>query len=290
MPLSFVELVGRDGLLLAGDLLADALERGVRLGAHEPRAEPHVRLGVAAGRLHDEAERAPVDLAGPEPSERGHVLARAVALVLREPVPGVPGVELDQEPVPRHLRDDRGRGDRRGALVAPGDGGPGDVEVGQGVAVHDHVVGADRESGHGIAHRAEGRPQDVHFVDDLLRRAADPDRDGLVHDAREELLPLRGCELLRIVETGKFEIFSGEDDGRGDDRPGQRSSAGLVHARDVTRALLPQRGLVQPERGETRSLSRRPWSPPRRIRSRMSEMPFLGSDESATQSSSPGSG
>src|SRR5439155_27190856 len=83
------------------------------LGIHTPDA---IADGFPERRLLDVGARGegqPVDRRGPEGAQPGPMLRRRVALVAGEVVAGVLAVELDHEPVPEDLRDDRRRGHGR---------------------------------------------------------------------------------------------------------------------------------------------------------------------------------
>ena len=68
--------------------------------------------------LRHRREAAPMRGTRSVPRQRREMLRRAVALVLREAVAGVPAVELDQQRVARGLGEDRRRRDRRDVAVA----------------------------------------------------------------------------------------------------------------------------------------------------------------------------
>src|SRR6202022_484855 len=72
-------------------------------------------------RLHDWPERSAMNFTWTEAIERLEMFARRVALVVREPVTGITGIEFHHERVTRHLRDDAGRCDHRALRIAVDD-------------------------------------------------------------------------------------------------------------------------------------------------------------------------
>src|SRR5215203_6185810 len=66
----------------------------------------------------DHREGHPVSRAWPQFVEGPAVLRRRIPLVRGEPVTGMYAIELEQHPIPRRLRDDRGRRDGEVDAVA----------------------------------------------------------------------------------------------------------------------------------------------------------------------------
>jgi len=71
-------------------------------------------------------------------------------------------------------------------------------------------------------------------------------RHTVADDPLVALRPLLGGEHLRVGDAVEVEAL-GQDHRPGDERPGERSSPGLVDAGDASEALLPQAPLVPPE-------------------------------------------
>src|SRR6185312_2183845 len=94
---------------------------------------------------------------------------------------------------------------------------------------------------------------DVELVDLLDRRDAHRDAGSVRADLRREGLPRRRVELLRIVHARDLGLGR-EHHGRGDDGPGERRDARLVHAGDVAHARFPQHALEVPHRVEPHAL------------------------------------
>ena len=79
---------------------------------------------------------------GAERPERFKMLGHAVALVFREPVAGMRGVELAHQRVPRGLGEDRGGRDRQALCIAPDDRLLGDLQVLDAPSVDQDVIRA----------------------------------------------------------------------------------------------------------------------------------------------------
>src|SRR5512143_724383 len=86
-----------------------------------PWARADARPSDLERRLPHGLEAAPVLRARAVARERGQVLLRAVALVLRESVERIPDVQFDEQRVARGLREDRRRRDRGYVAVAADD-------------------------------------------------------------------------------------------------------------------------------------------------------------------------
>lgn len=81
---------------------------------------------------------------GAERPERFKMLGHAVALVFREPVAGMRGVELAHQRVPRGLGEDRGGRDRQAFRVAADNRLLGNFQVLDAPSVDQDVIGAHR--------------------------------------------------------------------------------------------------------------------------------------------------
>ena len=166
--------------------------------------------------------------------QRRQMFRRSVPLVFRELEPRVVRIQRAHQRVTRRLGEDRRGADRRHGRVAADDGFAARAEiehVGKPVAVHLHMRGRERQAEQRAAHREEARLQDVERVDLLHVRPRDGPAVGPAPDALGERLALRRRELLGIGQSLDRTPCVEHDGGR-EDRPGERTAASLVQARD----------------------------------------------------------
>src|SRR5687768_8771711 len=175
-------------------------------------------------------------------AERRSMIDRRVAAVVLPPVSRVLPREKGHEPITRHLRDDRRRGDRE-AL---------------GVASHDLSVPAGRERGIEDApavdedpvvladlpqcprHRDVARVIDVETVYLRDRRRADADAHDARPDELVQLLALRSGEQLGVLHAADDLGIGSDETGRCDDGPGERGHPDLVDADDAKETFGPE--------------------------------------------------
>src|SRR5207253_3663898 len=86
------------------------------------------------------------------------------------------------------------------------------------------------------------------MVDPSGERLAHGYRDGPCPNPAEPFVPLEWGELLRIVQPVDVEVARKDDRGR-KERPGQRSTSGLVGPRDEREAGRAQLALIAVEIG-----------------------------------------
>ena len=147
--------------------------------------------------------------------------------------------------VARHLRDDRGGGDRGAAGVAVDHGLLGVPDVADAEPVHEAHAAGHGDSRSSVSRRAarfvtcsprSSMPRTHREVTATLRRRADHER-------------VKRLALLQVVDLGVVEAserphLAGrqapvvEQHGRGDQRPGEASAARLVGARHEAAAEL----------------------------------------------------
>ena len=101
-----------------------------------------------------------------------------------------------------------------------------------------------------VVHRAVRGLQNVDFVNLRGVNLRDGEFDFAAGgDEGEEFLALHFGELLGIVQAieiarqAGLRPFCRQDGGGGDDRPGERPTPGLIHARDAREILPPERAL-----------------------------------------------
>jgi len=137
-------------------------------------------------------------------------------------------VDVQHDPVARDLGDDRRGRHRRAAGVAVHQVPLRAGEPAQRDEIGDDQIRSHLELVQRLQHGHPGRLQDVDAVDRDVIDDADADRDRARHDDVVELgAPLRREELG--IGQALDAAIGIDDDGRRDDRPGQRPAAGLVH-------------------------------------------------------------
>ena len=105
-------------------------------------------------------------------------------------------------------------------------------------AVDQADLGGRRERGERLAQAAQVRAVQAVAVDGAGRDHADGDPGRAARHRAEELLALRGVDLLRVVQEREradgvvAQPLVVEEDARRDERPGQAAPPGLVRARD----------------------------------------------------------
>jgi hypothetical protein len=143
----------------------------------------------------------------------------------------------------RDLGDDRGGGDAGAARVAVDEVPLRTGEVAERDEVGDDQVGRDGEPRERVGHREARGLQDVDPVDRLVIDDADADGDGALADDVEQRLALSRAQELRVGEPPDAAVRP-DDDGGGDDRPGERAAPRLVDAGHPGDACLPGSSLV----------------------------------------------
>src|SRR5579862_1466181 len=159
-------------------------------------------LGCGLFPIAERPEGATVDLRWADAPHDGAVCRRDVADVRGEPVGRVERVGGVHVAVARHLRHDRGRGDRRALLVAVDDRtmtrrrGPEPKSVDE-----VHVGGLAR--GERRAEPTQIRPMEAVAIDDRRRKHMDGNTLRTAEHGDVELLAGVMVELLRVVEEGE---------------------------------------------------------------------------------------
>src|SRR3984893_18396468 len=193
-----------------------------------------------------------------ERAQRGEMLGRAVALVLREAVAGKASFVLAHYSVARHLGENRGGCDAEALAVAAHDRGLRMLQARDPASVDQYVAGRASQAGQRAQARLARGPVDVKPVD--LGRFGDP--DSPYERARSYLavqfLTHLGQELLRIVNA-LDESLGGEYDRGRHHRTPHRADPGLVDARHHFHTAAPELALVT----EIRMLRHRAATPPR---------------------------
>jgi hypothetical protein len=193
--------------------------------------EPQVKLAV-----RDTGERQAMEFADTVLGDGVVMDARRVADVAVEAILRVAIMEADHQPITRHLGDDGGGGDRRGASVAAAEGFVGHREAWQSESVDKNDVRHGQDCPEGRFESGEIAAMEAVAIDGVLRAAHDGDLLGAVQDLTVEKGALRLAELLRVVESGQRREVGGsevgvvEADCGGDQRAGKGATACLVGA------------------------------------------------------------
>lgn len=145
-----------------------------------------------------------MNLGGAQPTERLQMVGRGISEVVEEPVALMNLIQIDHQPIARHLGDNRSRRDRSHEIIPLYDRLYSPIQGRQAVAINPDFFFSQSQPPSDRRHRFERCPKDIQpinrfDVDDLDRILAAAD------DALEALLaPGRG-ELLRIAQTRALE-------------------------------------------------------------------------------------
>jgi hypothetical protein len=206
-----------------------------------------------------------MDVAGPVLANEPRVARRDVADVRREPVARVERVHPAHRPVAHDLGHDRRRRDRGAALVAVDDRHVLGRRRSEAEAVDEARLGRRRKRMQGSSEPVQIRPVQALAVD--LAGGDDLDRDpGCAgENGAEELFPVLGRDLLRVVQLRErtnamvAERVVVEKDAGDDERSGEGAAAGFVSPGDEASAELsvePQQPLPRLRRVEPALLLR----------------------------------
>jgi len=188
-----------------------------------------------------------MDFAWPQPLDRRQMLRRAVTFVIRKPVTRISAVQLDHQPIARHLRQHTRRRDRVALAIPFHEWRVWKLERLHRSAINEHVLRRRPDLIQRQVHRPMRRLKNVQLIDQLHIHARD--RASNLRMRRENrviMLALFLRELFRVIEPAKLPIKSRlqprtwERHRRRDNRPGQGSATRLVNSRHVERAFLPQ--------------------------------------------------
>ena len=183
-----------------------------------------------------------MDLARTELPHDARMPRRDVTDVRREAVAWKERVQAAHGAITDDLGDDRGGSDRSASLVAVDDRNVLRSARPKAKTVHEARLGGRRQSVKGTAETSEIRAVEALAVDLARRDHLHRDARRAPEDGPEELLPVPGADLLRVVQLRKrpnamiAKRFVIEDNARDDERPGERASAGLVSPGDVASA------------------------------------------------------
>jgi len=178
--------------------------------------------------------------------DRRQVLPGPIARIALPPISWVVEVQLPHHLVPRHFRENRGRGDGIGKMVALDHTCLGAGQPGFPVAVDQGVGRLDRECGHRAPHGEERRLQDVDPVD-LLHAGLGDGEDRLRPQFQGYRLAHLRREPLGIVERPQQpggNAVQRQDRRTSEDRPRQRPAPHLIDTADHGARLATQGDLV----------------------------------------------
>lgn len=171
----------------------------------------------------------------------------AVALVPGKAVGGEFFTQCRHEGVAGYLGDDAGGGNRKTAAVAPDDGRGGAGEAIDRQPVHQRMLRQRRQVEQCPAHGQVGGLPDIMPVDFGGVRHTHADfHQGLGAQQVEKILPLVRGQLFGIGQFGqaarglRLQRCAGKDYRGGDDRTGQRTAPGFIHAGQAAAAAFPE--------------------------------------------------
>jgi hypothetical protein len=181
-----------------------------------------------------------------EPANGLAMLHGRIASMVGEAVSRMLAPKLRHEPIPMHLGDNRGGGDRIEAGVALGERGLRQREIRDRTSVHQHVTWHHGQCRDGPAHRLEARAIDVDLVDLRDARHADADCERDATDPPVDPFSGRAAEDLRIVDPIDERLGRKDHCGR-HDGAGKRAHADLVDPRHRHDSQLLEQPLVRPQ-------------------------------------------
>ncbi len=161
----------------------------------------------------------------------GQVLGSSVPFMAAKAVCGILLVPEVHEPVPGHLRDDRGRGDMGALSIALNDAGMRQNTVRNAKSIDERIGGPHLEARERAPHRDKTRLSDIESVDLVRFHNPDPDRERLRLKLRKNGFPCLGRELFTIVKQG-VPPSGREDDGPGHHRSSQGTTTRFIDAGD----------------------------------------------------------
>ena len=166
-----------------------------------------------------------------------------IALVTGKPILRISFIVLLHDAVPRHFGQDAGRSDAHALHVALDQrfNGKGAGRQRHGIAQHTVLV---REMIDDLLHRFLGRPIDVLFVNDLRLHDHDMGLYGLRQDLIIQTLARFLAQLLGIIDL-LMGIMRGKAYAGHDQRSGDRPSAGLIQADDISLSFIPPCALMR---------------------------------------------
>ena len=163
-----------------------------------------------------------MNFAEPVPSYGFEVFPGAVAPVSDEIVLGELVMVDLHDPVPRDLRDDRGRGHGEAPGIPPDDGLLRNGDIDAVNTVDEKVIRREGERRDGLLHGQQRRLENVHTVDDGRFHHPQADGKGVAGDGVVEPRTGPGCDLLGVTDVA-VSVTPGQHHGGRDDGTGQRS-------------------------------------------------------------------
>ena len=177
-------------------------------------------------------------------SQCQEMLWRGVTLVPPKSVLRIEGVDLVHDPVARHFGDDARGGNGKAEFVARHNRSMGGGKVGHRETVDQNVLGRCGQGVDRLAHGSMCGPEDVDRVDGdhILNRYSPMHMRGTGH-LHEQLRPELGRKLLGIIQATEAPMLQ-ENDRRGNNRPGERSTPRFINTGNKKNAPLLESALV----------------------------------------------
>jgi hypothetical protein len=163
-------------------------------------------------------------------TEFGKVFARWVAFMLGKTILRVKPVALEHDAVTLDLGNDACRRDAEAYAITAYQRGLGARKTRNGKAIDEGVSGAGRKLFNHCAHPGVRSAEDIQAVD-FLRGDCDggPANIGIRRDLGVESFAGFGGEFFGVIEPIQNKVRR-EDDCAYNDRPGERSTTGLIDA------------------------------------------------------------
>ena len=133
-------------------------------------------------------------------ADGGHMFRRGVAGIAFPTIYGMDSRQLTHDLVPLHLRENRGRRDGKGFLIALDDAGAGAGQDGRPVAVDEGMGWILRQGVNGAAHGKEAGLQDVDGID-FRRRGPGQRENRDFLQLGGNVFARRRAQFLGIIKT-----------------------------------------------------------------------------------------
>ncbi len=181
----------------------------------------------------------------------GDVSRGAITLVTVESVPRIVVMAVHHHPIPGHLGENGGCGDREAASIAVYDSNLGATKVDY-AGIEEQGIRRNRQGKDGPLHRDSVGGAETNDIQFLRRNHADSTAHCHVENLSQHLFAKPRGQLFGVPDPkeGLSESGAGltetnwKGDGSGDQRTRQGTAADLVHTRHHATARLPKGNLV----------------------------------------------
>ena len=213
------------------------------------------QLGVLPAEFANVVKGLTVDWAWTKATDGLLVGRRCVAFMIGETIARKRPVKFRHQAVTIDFRDDGGGGDRKVNAIAFVETVLRLRKIRNRPAVHEHVLGRDRQQRHRQFHRLNSGSVDIDTVNILDGNDSDADSRGYRANLTVQALPGLFIKCLRIID--RIDFGTGRKDNRGgNDGTGKRPHSHFVDSRNVHDTGLPQDTLEMKHRVEPLALAR----------------------------------